>query len=151
MVTGLTSGCFDLFHFSHLLYLQRCRSHCDRLIVGVDSDELVKKSKGDLRPIIPENERLELIANLGIVHKAFILKQVEDLDDVAKKFGVARVFKHQSFWNMDNVYGIRGTGAELVIVQDIPGMISTSQIIDRIINRYGKKLSDASRQKEEPT
>ena len=136
MITGLTSGCFDLFHFSHLLYLQRCRSLCDRLIVGVDSDELVKKSKGDSRPIIPENERLELISNLGIVHTAFILKRVEDLDDVAKKFGVNKLFKHQSFWNMENVFGI-GTGAELVIIQDIPGMVSTSQIIDRIVGRYG--------------
>lgn len=137
MIVGLTSGVWDLFHFSHLLYLQRCRSQCDRLVVGVDSDEMVREAKGKNRPIIPENERLELISNLGFVHTAFILKRVEDLEAVAKKFEVRKVFKHQSFWDMNNVYGVQSSGAELVIVADIPGMVSTSQIIRRVIERYG--------------
>lgn len=42
---GLTSGCFDLIHYYHLRYLERCKANCDLLIVGVDSDSLVEMNK----------------------------------------------------------------------------------------------------------
>lgn len=44
-IVGVTSGCFDLLHFYHLRYLERCRALCDFLIVGVDSDILVHANK----------------------------------------------------------------------------------------------------------
>lgn len=139
MITGLTTGCFDLLHYSHLLYLQRCKSLCDRLIVGVDSDAMVKKAKGPLRPIIPQNERFDLINNLEVVCKAFILKDLEEIPEMVNRFGVTRIFKHESFFYIDNVIGIEGTGAELVIVPDIPNMVSTTEIINRIMQRYMEK------------
>ena len=135
MIVGLTTGCFDLLHYSHLLYLQRCKSLCDTLIVGVDSDTMVRNAKGPLRPIIPENERFDLINNLGVVSKAFILRSLEQLPNIVKRFGITKIFKHESFFYIDNVIGIEGTGAELVIVPDIPNMVSTTQIIDRINKR----------------
>jgi len=44
-IVGITSGCFDLTHNYHLNYFLRCRRLCDILIVGVDSDDLVRKTK----------------------------------------------------------------------------------------------------------
>jgi cytidyltransferase-like protein len=128
---------FDLFHVSHLVYLQRCKAYCDELYVGVDSDEMVRKAKGDQRPIIPQTERLQLIENLGLVDHAFILYRVEDLEVVAAHHKIDKVFKHETFRDMKNVFGVQNSGAKLVILPDIPNMVSTTAIIDRIVSRYG--------------
>ena len=67
MIVGMTSGCWDLLHASHLYYLDRCKEQCDRLIVGVDSDQLVKDNKGPHRPIHSEIHRLDLVWRLDKV------------------------------------------------------------------------------------
>ena len=58
---------------------------------------------------------------------------------MVKRFGITRIFKHESFFYINNVIGVDGTGVELVIVPDIPNIISTTEIIQRIIKRYIKK------------
>ena len=59
---GLTSGSFDLIHLGHVKYLARAKALCDILVVGVDSDEKIRRRKGEDRPMVPEQERLELLA-----------------------------------------------------------------------------------------
>ncbi|MCA9665747.1 MAG: adenylyltransferase/cytidyltransferase family protein [Myxococcales bacterium] len=137
MIVGLTSGCFDLVHYGHVLYLERCRKLCDKLIVGVDDDQMVAQWKGAERPIIPELERLEMINNLACVDSAFLLHELGDLARVVRQFRVDKVFKHQGFAKLDHVVGVDDTDAELVIVPDVPGLVSTSEIISRIRQRYG--------------
>lgn len=51
MITGYASGVFDCFHDGHKAFLDKCAIACDSLIIGVDSDDLVRKNKGDSRPI----------------------------------------------------------------------------------------------------
>lgn len=136
MIVGLTSGCWDLVHYSHLHYLQRCKKLCDKLLVGVDSDKMVRKDKGDKRPIIPENERFNLINSLEIVDATFILHQLEDLETISRSFLVNKVFKHEGFKDIDNVIGVANTQAELCIVPDIKDMVSTTAIIERIVERH---------------
>ena len=63
---GYTTGVFDLFHVGHLRLLQRAKSRCDRLIVGVSTDDLVKSYKNK-RPVIPFEERIEIVAALKCV------------------------------------------------------------------------------------
>ena len=65
-VIGYTTGVFDLFHIGHLKILQRAKSECDRLIVGVSTDELVESYKNK-RPIIPFGERIEIVSALKCV------------------------------------------------------------------------------------
>jgi len=59
----LTSGSFDLIHLGHVKYLTRAKQLGDRLIVGVDSDAKIRRRKGPGRPMVPERERLELLAH----------------------------------------------------------------------------------------
>ncbi len=132
MVVGLTSGCFDLVHFGHVDYLSRCKDLCDRLIVGVDCDAMVKAAKGPSRPIIPEIERLEMVRNLAPVDIAFLLTDLFDLDVVIRKFHVHLMFKHEGYTNMEGVVGVGPGAARLVIVPDIPGLVSTTEIVRRI-------------------
>jgi len=65
-VVGYTTGVFDLFHIGHLRLLQRAKSKCDRLIVGVSTDELVMKYKNK-KPVIPFEERIEIVSALKCV------------------------------------------------------------------------------------
>jgi glycerol-3-phosphate cytidylyltransferase len=64
--TGYTAGVFDLFHIGHLTLLEEARRHCDRLIVGVTSDELSTSFKHKI-PIIPYRERAAIVAALRCV------------------------------------------------------------------------------------
>lgn len=63
----LTSGSWDMIHEGHALYLEKAHSYGDMLIVGVDSDEKIKKRKGPDRPVVPENERLRMLTHLRSV------------------------------------------------------------------------------------
>jgi D-beta-D-heptose 7-phosphate kinase/D-beta-D-heptose 1-phosphate adenosyltransferase len=58
----LTSGSFDLIHLGHVKYLERAKQLGDVLAVGVDSDAKIRRRKGEDRPMVPEMERLELLA-----------------------------------------------------------------------------------------
>ncbi len=133
MRVGLTSGCFDLIHFGHLHYLERCKALCDKLIVGVDADAMVRAAKGPARPIIPALERLALINSLHVVDAAFLL------DAIVRQFRVTHVFKHAGFKDLANVAGVTGTGAELVIVPDVDGLVSTTEIVARISGLSGSR------------
>lgn len=69
--TGYAPGVYDLFHIGHLNILRLARQHCDRLIVGVVSDEMAELAKGR-RPVIPVQERIEIVRALRIVDEAII-------------------------------------------------------------------------------
>jgi len=63
----LANGCFDVLHVGHVRYLAGARELGDVLVVGVNSDEQVALLKGPGRPILPEDERAELVAALESV------------------------------------------------------------------------------------
>src|SRR5262245_44754889 len=63
----LANGCFDLFHVGHIRYLAGAKELGDILVVGINSDEQVKKLKGANRPFMPENERAEIVSALKFV------------------------------------------------------------------------------------
>ena len=65
-IVGYTTGVFDLFHVGHLRLLNRAKSRCDRLIVGVSTDELVEEYKRK-QPVIPFEERSEIVSALKCV------------------------------------------------------------------------------------
>jgi glycerol-3-phosphate cytidylyltransferase len=66
IIVGYTTGIFDLFHFGHLNALKYSKSMCDRIIVGVTTDELALELKGK-SPIIPYIERFKIIKSLDFV------------------------------------------------------------------------------------
>ncbi|HZS75200.1 MAG TPA: D-glycero-beta-D-manno-heptose 1-phosphate adenylyltransferase [Ktedonobacteraceae bacterium] len=62
-----TNGCFDLLHLGHIRYLQDARSLGDFLILGLNSDESTRRLKGPGRPLVPQQERAEILAALSCV------------------------------------------------------------------------------------
>ena len=70
-----TNGCFDIFHVGHARYLREASKLGDMLIVGVNSDTSVKRLKGEKRPIVTENERMELLAALEFVSYVILFEE----------------------------------------------------------------------------
>lgn len=71
----LTQGSFDMIHIGHGRYLQKAKEHGDVLLVGVDDDEKIRQRKGTNRPVVPQQERLEMLTYLSSVDHV-ILKSV---------------------------------------------------------------------------
>ena len=67
------SGGFDLTHAGHLIFLENCKKLGDILVVGIGPDKIIKKEKGNERPIINEDLRLKMVEALKPVDWAFIL------------------------------------------------------------------------------
>ena len=78
MVTGYTTGVFDLFHVGHLRLLRNAKSLCDRLIVGVTNDELV--SYKNKRSVICFHERIEIVRSCKYVDLAVEQTSMDKLD-----------------------------------------------------------------------
>ncbi|MBX2812648.1 MAG: adenylyltransferase/cytidyltransferase family protein [Myxococcales bacterium] len=64
---ALANGVFDLFHVGHLRYLEAASQLAEVLVVAVNSDASTRAYKGPLRPIIPDHERVEIVAGLQCV------------------------------------------------------------------------------------
>jgi len=136
MEIGLTSGTYDMYHNMHDDYLLACRRACGPegvLIVGVDSNNLVRSSKGPKRPIVAEGDRVRIVSGRSSVNAAFILGSAEDFGLAAKVLQVKYIFKNQDFIGKD-VYGSDLPGVNLVIIPDVFPAISTTDLIHRVVD-----------------
>lgn len=81
MKTVLVTGCFDLFHYGHLKFLEAAAACGDRLIVGVAEDDTVRRVKGENRPVYPLEHRIALLAACRYVDavEVFSLESQSDL------------------------------------------------------------------------
>ncbi len=82
---GLVQGSWDQFHIGHLKYIKKAKENCDYLVVGVDSDAKIQKRKGKNRPLIPENERYEMIKELGVAKTGIYEEGKSIADDIVIK------------------------------------------------------------------
>ena len=81
-IVGYTAGAYDLFHIGHLNLLQNAKSFCDKLIVGVSTDELVSyKYK---KPVIPFTERIEIVRQCKYVDLAIPQYKIDKIEIVKK-------------------------------------------------------------------
>ena len=70
-----TNGCFDLLHAGHVQYLYEAAACGDLLVVGLNSDEVVRRLKGEGRPVQNENDRASIMGALRMVDAAFIFPE----------------------------------------------------------------------------
>lgn len=79
MRIGYAAGAFDLFHVGHLNILKHAREHCDRLIAGVVSDEMLRQVKG-VEAVVPTSERAEIVRAVRYVDDVHIETVPNKLD-----------------------------------------------------------------------
>ena len=98
MIIGYTAGVFDQFHIGHLNLLRNAKGMCDKLIVGVSTDELVKyKGKS---PVIPFSDRIEIIRNLRCVDAAVAQEDMDKLE-MCKKLKATVMFVGDDWYKSD--------------------------------------------------
>jgi len=127
-----TNGCFDLLHAGHVKYLQEARDLGDILIVAINSDGSVKRIKGSGRPILPEEDRAQIIAALECVDYVTIFSEdtpvavIERLKpDIHVKGGDYQV------QDLPEVKIVESYGGKVVVVEEVKGK-STTDVISRI-------------------
>lgn len=138
---GYTTGVFDLFHIGHLNILEKSKEMCDYLIVGVSTDELVRKYKNKT-PIIPFEERIKIIEAIKYVDK--VVPQINmDKMDAWRKFHFDVMF-HGNDWNGSDLYleiekKFNEKGIDLIFLPHTEGTSST------IISKKIKGIKNAER------
>ena len=137
--TIFTNGCFDILHVGHARYLQEAKKIGDILVVAINSDSSVRAIKGEKRPIIPEDERAEMVASLGSVDYVTIFHESTPLELI--EYLQPHVIVRGGDWTEEKVVGresVKKLGGTVVIVPEIRGA-STSGIIEKITKIYSKE------------
>ena len=128
----LTNGCFDLLHAGHLALLEMARGHGDVLVVALNSDASVRGLKGDARPVVPEDERAEVLLSLDAVDRVVLYDEPTPIAVVRAL--LPDVLVKGADWAADDIVGrpeVERAGGRVVRVSLVPGR-STSAVIDRI-------------------
>ena len=128
-----TCGCFDLLHIGHIRTLKEAQSYGDILIVGVNSNNSVRKNKGKFRPIIPENERAEIIASIEYVDYVTIFSEStpENLIDLIKPD--VHVKAGYDLTQLPEADLVKSYGGKVILVKKVDGY-STTMLIRRILD-----------------
>ncbi|MCS7284461.1 MAG: D-glycero-beta-D-manno-heptose 1-phosphate adenylyltransferase [Hydrogenobacter thermophilus] len=131
-----TNGCFDILHAGHAHYLKKARELGDILVVGLNSDASVRRIKGEKRPIIPQEMRAYLLDSLKGVDYVVIFE--EDTPERLIELIKPDVLVKGSDWDLKDIVGadmVLSYGGKVERIS-FEFNISTSAIIERIINAY---------------
>jgi len=135
-----TNGCFDLLHIGHTRYLQEAKRLGDRLVVGINSDDSVRQlAKGTNRPIVPAEQRAEVLAALACVNYVTIFDEPDPLALIqALK---PNILVKGGDWAMDRIVGKEFVEAQGGSVRSIPLIpdISTTKIVEKILAQHSLK------------
>lgn len=137
MVIGYTAGVFDLFHIGHLNLLKNAKGMCDKLVVGVSTDELVLyKNK---KPVIPFEERLEIVRNIKYVDSVVAQENMNKLE-MCRKLKAEILFVGDDWYNTEkwNKYEeeFKKNGIKIVYFPYTKGTSST--LINQTLNNLRK-------------
>jgi D-glycero-beta-D-manno-heptose 1-phosphate adenylyltransferase len=126
-----TNGCFDLLHPGHIRSLEHARSLGDALVVGINSDESVCRSKGPSRPIIPEAERAELLAALACVDYVIVFSEDTPRNLIAQL--LPAVLVKGADWGANEIVGREEVEAAGGCVELVPVVkdYSTTALIEK--------------------
>jgi rfaE bifunctional protein nucleotidyltransferase chain/domain len=127
-----TNGCFDILHRGHVAYLHAARRLGDLLVVGVNTDDSVRRLKGDRRPVVPLEDRLFVLAGLAAVDAVTPFAEDTPHDLIAAL--LPDVLVKGGDYDADDVVGareVREAGGIVRIIPFVEGRSSTS-IIERL-------------------
>lgn len=136
-----TNGCFDIIHAGHVDYLDKAKKLGDVLVVGINTDESVRKIKGENRPIVPLEMRVKVLSSLKPVD--FVLPFSEETPLGLIKKVKPHVLVKGGDWRVESIVGkdfVESYGGKVLTIP-FDYNISTSRIIETILGRYGGKTS----------
>jgi len=133
-----TNGCFDLLHIGHVRYLEAARAEGSCLIVALNSDDSVRRLKGERRPLLQADQRSRVIGALSSVDYVTFFNE-DDPRELIKKlrpdvlvkggdYGINQVLGREEIWSW---------GGRVVTIPVVPDS-STSAIVEKIVGQFGK-------------
>ena len=128
-----TNGVFDLLHRGHAEYLEEARALGDRLVVGIDGDASVRRLKGPSRPLVPAEERAELVGALAAVDLTIVFE--EDTPESLVRAVRPQVLVKGGDWTPDRIVGrefVESCGGRVLSIPLREGL-STTRIVERIV------------------
>ena len=141
-----TNGCFDLLHPGHVRCLADARALGDILVVAVNSDRSVRGNKGPERPLVPQQDRAEVLAALSSVDYVTIF------DEPTPRALISRVLPNVlvkgADWPLDQVAGreeVEAAGGRVVSIPLAPGY-STTNLLEKIRKAAAAPADSASKQ-----
>jgi rfaE bifunctional protein nucleotidyltransferase chain/domain len=131
-----TNGCYDILHRGHLEYFLRAKALGDILLVGVNTDNSCRRIKGEKRPIVPEDDRAFIVANLSPVDYVCLFD--EDTPFNLIQAIVPDVLVKGADWKIDSIVGkdiVEQAGGKVSTIEFVPTK-STTNIIEEVLRRY---------------
>ena len=134
--TVLVGGCFDILHLGHIIFLKKAKNLGEKLVVLLESDQNIKKNKGNNRPINNQENRAKILESLRMVDQVIKLPEMKTDDEYLKiikkiKPTIIAVSEHdKNLINKKNQAKL--VGAKLVKVTKLIPHQSTSRIIEII-------------------
>lgn len=131
-----TNGCFDIIHLGHIDYLSKAKDLGDILLIGLNTDDSVKRLKGNNRPIKNQRERAVLLASLRFVD-GIILFNEDTPYDLIKKIEPDILIKGSDY-KKEEIVGadiIKNTGGEIITIDFLEGY-STTSILNKIRQNF---------------
>ena len=124
---GYTQGVYDMFHIGHLNLLNHAKEYCDYLIVGVNSDELVREYK-QKTPVVGQEERRIIVENIRAVDEAAVMESLDKVD-AFYKFHFDAVFigddwKNNPRW-IQTEKVMKELGVDVIFLPHTPDISST--------------------------
>ncbi len=124
--TVFTNGCFDILHSGHVKLLELCRQEGGALIVGLNSDSSVRKLKGQGRPIVPQDQRAQVVAALEAVDYVVIFDEPDPLQVITRL--VPDVLIKGGDWTPDTIIGrdiVEAAGGRVFAIPLMDGVSTT--------------------------
>ncbi|MCJ7508873.1 MAG: D-glycero-beta-D-manno-heptose 1-phosphate adenylyltransferase [candidate division Zixibacteria bacterium] len=131
-----TNGCFDILHRGHIDFLKKAKGLGDILIVGLNTDSSVKKIKGKQRPIISQNDRAEILANLLPVDYVCLFNEETPIKLISAL--VPDILVKGRDYKKNEIVGkdiVESKGGKVIRIKLVQGK-STKSIINTVLNRY---------------
>ncbi len=131
-----TNGCFDVLHAGHVDYLTKAKAFGDILLVALNSDKSTRSIKGEKRPIVQEDERAFILANLKAVD--FVTFFDEDTPEQIIDELIPDYLVKGADWDIEKIVGAKTVienGGEVKTIEFVSDS-STTKIVETIIERY---------------
>jgi D-beta-D-heptose 7-phosphate kinase/D-beta-D-heptose 1-phosphate adenosyltransferase len=135
-----TVGSWDMLHIGHLRYLIKAKEQGDILIVGVDSDRGIKLYKNELRPVIPQEERMEMLKYQDCVDYVTL---IDDIDDKGKwQYELVKVINPDIFITVEGSYpdeqmhALKSYSKDVLMFPRQAESTSTTNIIEKTMKNH---------------
>ncbi|MEW6096480.1 MAG: D-glycero-beta-D-manno-heptose 1-phosphate adenylyltransferase [bacterium] len=131
-----TNGCFDLLHVGHVKYLQKAKTYGDILVVAINSDKSVKGIKGNIRPLMPQKDRAEILAALSCIDYVLIFEELDPVRVISEL--IPDVLIKGGDYQLNEIKGreiVTSAGGKVLTIPEIKGK-STTNLIQTIIEKY---------------